>query len=142
MGDLLVLNNDVVIFDVNQGAAIVGPVNTTITASAEAKDESKKICVEGDEASVFLTSSYKSGSFVTPGSGILTIVSLNADQISKYVSDNNGIKIILQGSKFNSKFTVTSPAINPVPSTPVPDPTPMYTGFGKFISSDTKTRSL
>lgn len=130
--DYVIIDQDQVIFESQQGAATITPVITTIPASGEATVNDKKICVFPDYKKVTLHVNYINGAFVN-GQGDMTIDSLNDDQIAKVSFDNYGIPLILKGSKFNSKLTVTTPAIAPG-SPPTSDLTPIYMGNGIFIN--------
>jgi hypothetical protein len=138
--DKFVLDLDKVIFDTQIGSAIItSTTETHIHANGESQEERKHVCIVGDEKTVSLICSYITAGFSVPGTGELTIDSLNSDQVSVTTSDNHGIKFILQGSKFNAKLTMQA---SPKNGDGTPDPTPIFMGNGVFISSDTKGITL
>ena len=98
------------------------------------------LCVQGDEISATVPGcAYISGSFVTPGVGTLSISALGADQLS--MKTKCGHKpVMLKGSMFTAQFQVTVPAMMPTPGGPVPDPMPMYTGSGNFVTTNMTVR--
>lgn len=135
--DQIVRTGDTVQFMPNFGAALVTVAPTTITGSAAGVNVvGMTACVEGDEKTVILAGlPYISGSFVTPGICTLTIQQLGSDQLSQKTTIG-GKKVILKGTTFTAKMQVTSPAMQPTPGGPVPDPVVMGTGSGMFITTN------
>nr|WP_255210834.1 hypothetical protein [Methylogaea oryzae] len=100
----------------------------------------KKVCVDGDETQVSVPGcSYLTPQYSIPGTGTLKIASLAVDQ--KATKTNSGGKaVLLKGAAtFTAKFEVQSPAQQPPPGpgSPIPDPTPQYSGFGMFTTTNT-----
>jgi hypothetical protein len=97
--------------------------------------------VEGDEASVVVAGAvYFTPSFPMPGAGTLTIESLGPDQKAQK-GKSGGRVFILRGSKFRARFQVNAPATAPSGGGPVPDQTPVYSGTGSFITTNTRARA-
>ena len=123
----------------NFGAAVLlAPAITTITGTAATVSAAgMTACVEGDEKSVVcLGIPYVSGSFVTPGTCTLTIQQLGGDQLSRKTKIG-GKAVIVKGTTFTAKMQVMSPAMQPnPPAPPIPDPVPMNTGTGMFITTN------
>jgi hypothetical protein len=135
--DFVIISGDQAIFDSSFPPATVVPVPGTISASNQAKGNQVSVCVEGDESTVIAAgAAYTSGAFVTPGVGTLTIESLGSDQTAQNAKSGDKA-LILKGSQFRAKFQVTVPAMNPVPTTPVPDPVSTYNGTGSFMTTNT-----
>ena len=136
--DNYIVTGDQVIFLPNFGQAIVTPIPGVIVSSATKTMVTKKpVCLEGDEKKVVVPGvAYISGSFVTPGTGTLTIDKLQADQLSKQTKIE-GKAPILKGIMFVAKFQVMAPAMQPnPPAPPVPDPVVTYMGQGMFVPTD------
>lgn len=129
---------DQAIFMPTFGPAIVTVAPGIITGSAaQVTIGGIAVCVDGDERSVQVPGCvYISGSFVTPGVGTLSIQTLGADQKSRKTKAM-GKFVLLKGTMFTAKFQVMSPAMQPnPPAPPVPDPMPMYTGQGQFVTTN------
>jgi hypothetical protein len=96
-------------------------------------------CVSGDEVppSVRGPLTYTAPPYLTPGTGILTIILLPTNLT---VPTNTGGKpIIIKGSTFMAKFTVAVPAVNPI--TGDPDPLAEKVGTAQFITSNVLTKA-
>jgi hypothetical protein len=50
--------------------------------------------------------------------------------------------VLLKGGDFTAKFTVSAPAQQQTAAGPVPDPMALYTGTGKFITTNSKFRGV
>jgi uncharacterized Zn-binding protein involved in type VI secretion len=137
--DQIIRTGDQVQFMPNFGAAILlAPAITVITGSAmTVKVAGMAACVQGDELKVQLPGiPYMSGSFVTPGTCMLTIQALGPDQTSKKTKIG-GKPVILKGTTFTAKMTIMSPAMQPnPPAPPVPDPVAVNMGTGMFITTN------
>jgi hypothetical protein len=72
-----------------------------------------------------------------PGSGTLKIAALAANQKARH-TQTGGKPVLLKGAMFTAKFEVQSPAQQPTPGGPVPDPSPQYSGQGQFITTNLK----
>ena len=92
-------------------------------------------CLAGDEIPVELREPlpYTAPPFVTPGTGRLTLTLLPANQT---LLTSNGKAILLKGEVFAALFTVETPATQPAPSGPVPDPVADKPGTAEFIPAD------
>ncbi|NOU50550.1 hypothetical protein HG263_08345 [Pseudoalteromonas sp. JBTF-M23] len=138
--DKLLLDADLVQFDpVFSGAVLMGPPPVPIKASGKVTVMGKLICLQGDEKKVQLQIGYIKPPYVIPGMGMLKIIKLAGNQVSKKTV--NGKKALLKGSVFDAEFTVLSPAQQPTAAGPVPDAKPKYKGKGKFISLNLKCTS-
>lgn len=114
--------------------AVSSPVSLTGTGFTTVND--KAVCLDGDElpTSLQVPLVYSTSTYSVPGQGTLT-VTLNANNKTSIFTDNDS-KVLLNGSAFQAKFEVTSPAT--LSSTPfTPDPTPSYSGTASFISTNT-----
>ncbi len=95
----------------------------------------KSICVKGDEASAIVPGcAYFAGSYTIPGMGMLSVEQLAGDQVVS-TCQINGTPLMVVGSQFIAKFTVTMPAQMPTPDGPKPDPKTEYMGQGTFTGS-------
>ncbi len=139
--DLVIITGDQAIFDPSFPPATVVAQPGVITGSAKKKSNGLVVCAAGDEASVVVAgAAYFTPSFPIPGVGTLTIESLMPDQQAKK-DKSGGRALILRGSKFRARFQVASPAQVPVTGGTVPDPTPVYSGTGSFITTNTRVRA-
>lgn len=131
--DFILIDGDKAKFNNLFGLAVVDVQDGTLTASGFATIGGAKICVEGDEASVRVSGcGYTTPTHTIKGAGDITIDSLGPDQVASQTT-SEGTPVMLVGSLFTAKFSVTSPAQQPVPgSSPVPDAAPSYVGNGTF----------
>ena len=104
-------DGDMVVFMPVYGNAIVTPIPTTISSSAESTEVGGAApCLEGDEEDVESQGCvYIAPPYVIPGTGTLKITSLGSDQTSQKTTWEDK-KVILQGSVFNAEFEVQKPA--------------------------------
>jgi hypothetical protein len=65
---------------------------------------------------------------------MLTVTLLPANLTVK--TTNGGKPLLLKGSTFPAMFTVESPAMQPTPAGPVPDPEVEKPGNARFISTN------
>lgn len=93
------------------------------------------VCLVGDELPVELREPlpYTAPPFVIPGMGKLTLTLLPANQT---LLTKNGKAMLIKGAAFTALFTVQSPATQPTPSGPVPDPVAAKPGTAEFIPAD------
>lgn len=142
MSDFILLEGDVAIFMPNFGAAVVVVRPASLTASGPATKAGKKICVDGDERDVAVAGcAYVTPQYSIPGTGTLKIAALDSSQ--KATKTKTGGKLVLlKGGNFTAKFEVQSPAKQPPPGpgAPIPDPTPQYSGKGRFLTTNIKFR--
>jgi len=138
--DFIIVTGDQATFSASFPPATVVPMPGVITGSGQATVNGAMTCVQGDEASVQVPGvTYISPPFTIPGTGTLTIASLGPDQIAQkttYVSK----PAILKGSTFTALLSVVAPAMQSTPGGPVPDPVPMYTGTGQFVTANTTSK--
>jgi len=138
--DFIIVTGDQALFSASFPPATVVPMPGVITGSGQATSNGATVCVQGDEASVQVPGvTYMNPPFTIPGSGTLTISALGADQLAQkttYVSK----PAILKGSTFTALLSVTVPATQATAGGPVPDPVPMYTGTGQFVTSNTTSQ--
>lgn len=140
MSDYILIDNDIVQFMPNFGAAVVMVQPGKLKGSGPASLKGKKICVDGDEKNVSVPGCvYMTPQYSIPGTGTLKIQSLAGNQKAQH-TQTGGKKVLLKGGQFTAKFEVQSPAKQPPPSPgpPIPDATPQYSGFGQFITTNVK----
>ena len=143
MSDLIVIDGDTALFNPSFGPAMVAVRPGTISGSGRAKVTGKTACVAGDESSVSVPGcTYFTGQYSIPGTGTLTISGLGGDQQAAS-SATGGTKLLLKGSTFTAKFTVTVPAMQPPPGpgSPIPDASPSYSGTGNFMPADPSVKA-
>lgn len=144
MADFILIEGDTVSFLPTFGAAIVVPQPGKLEGSGPGTLKGKKICVEGDEGKVSVAGcTYMTPQYCIPGSGTLKIDALAGDQ--KATKTKTGAKaVLLKGQQFTAKFEVQSPAQQPPPGpgSPIPDPTPQYSGNGMFITTNTHFKGI
>jgi hypothetical protein len=98
----------------------------------------KLICLEGDELPPSLRAPmpYTAPPFVIPGMGTLEITLMPNNKTAQTV---NGKKILIKGATFTAKFNVQTPAQQPTPGGPVPDPVAVKPGTAQFITTNMQT---
>ena len=140
MPDFILIEGDKAIFMPNFGAAVVVVKPGDLKGSGPATINGKKICVDGDEKNVSVPGCvYTTPQYSIPGTGTLKIAALAGNQ--KATKTNTGGKAVLvKGGNFTAKFEVQSKAQQPPPGpgSPIPDPTPEYSGQGSFMTTNTK----
>ena len=142
MQDFVLIDGDKAIFDAAFGAAMVVASDGELKAQGPATLGGKKLCIAGDEKSVKVPGcQYTTPVHSIPGVGTLEIAALGGDQTATKTRSGDTF-VLLLGTIFTAKFTVTSPAQKPPPppGPPVPDATPMYSGSGMFLTTNTKLR--
>jgi len=95
-------------------------------------------CLEGDELppAIKVPLTYTAPPFVTPGTGTLQ---LTLTPTNKTLMTENGKKILIKGQQFIAKFNVQTPAQQPTPAGPVPDPVAVKPGTAQFITTNVMT---
>lgn len=142
MSDYILITGDLAIFDVNSfiGLTFIPPPPPfVISGNGKMKVNGQNICVEGDESKIQIPCAYNTQSCPQPGAGVLTIESLNSNQKAQK-NKSGGKPVLLKGSKFNAKFTVNSPAMNPPAGTPDPLAAQGYKGQGEFNTNNIKVK--
>jgi hypothetical protein len=138
--DLILKTGDQAMFNPTFGLATVVVVPGTITGSGTGRVDGSIFCVEGDETSVTVPGvAYMTPQFSIPGIGTLTIDALGGDQTGQKTNSSQKA-VILKGSTFTAKFTVTLPAGQPTSGPPNPDTTPSYSGNGQFVTTNVRTK--
>ena len=142
MGDFIIKTNDQIQFTVPPPTLIpmiAAPV-PMIGTGTQVTVANVPICLQGDELPPTLKAPmpYTAPPFVTPGMGTLTIM-LMPTNLSKQTQ--NGKPIILKGSTFQCSFAVQSPAMQPTPAGPVPDPVMTKPGTCTFITTNINVKA-
>ncbi len=139
MSDVVLIDQDTVMFMPNFGAAMVVVLPGQLKASGKATVGGKKIAIDGDEKDVQVAGCmYTAPPYVIPGTGTLKIDALAGDQTAQHTTVG-GTAVLLKGGNFTAKFEVQAQAQQPTPGGPVPDATPSYSGGqGHFVSTNSK----
>jgi Contractile injection system spike tip protein len=140
MSDLILIEGDKAMFLPTFGPAIVVVKPGDLKASGPATVNGKKVCVDGDETKVSVPGCvYMTPQYSIPGTGTLKISALAGNQKAKKTKSGNK-PVLLKGERFTAKFEVQNPAKQPPPGpgSPIPDPTPQYSGTGMFVSMNIK----
>ena len=140
MPDFILIEGDKANFMPNFGQAVVVVQPGELKASGPATLNGKKVCVDGDEKKVSVSGcTYMTPQYSIPGTGTLKIAALAPNQKANKTK-TGGKAVMLKGGNFTAKFEVQSPAKQPPPGpvSPIPDPTPQYSGNGMFITTNTK----
>lgn len=140
MSDYILVDGDTVLFLPTFGAATVIPKPGKLAGSGPATFLGKKVCVAGDEGKVEVAAcDYMTPQYSIPGKGTLKIAALASAQTAQK-TQTGGTAMLLLGGKFTAKFEVQVPAKQPPPGmgSPIPDPTPQYSGEGSFVTTNSK----
>ena len=140
MPDFILIEGDKANFMPNFGQAVVVVQPGELKASGPGTLNGKKVCVDGDEKKVAVSGcTYMTPQYSIPGTGTLKIAALAPNQKAKK-TNSGGKAVMLKGNNFIAKFEVQNPAKQPPPGpgSPIPDPTPQYSGNGMFITTNTK----
>lgn len=140
MSDLILMDGDKVLFLPAFGGAIVIVQPGKLQGSGPACIGGNKVCVAGDEVRVSVPGcTYMTPQYSIPGVGTLKIAKLARDQMARKTR-SGGKAVLIKGSRFSAKFEVQSAAKQPPPGpgSPVPDPSPQYSGEGLFVPANLK----
>lgn len=140
MPDFILMQGDTAEFLPAFGAATVTVQPGTLQGSGPATLSGKKICVDGDEKNVSVPGCpYFTPQYSIPGTGTLKISALAGNQKAQH-TNTGGKAVLLKGATFTAEFEVQNPAKQPPPGpgSPIPDPTPKYSGNGMFKTANTK----
>ncbi len=98
------------------------------------------VCLEGDELPPMLRAPmpYTSPPFVTPGVGTVSVTLL---PLNKTMTTKNGKALLIKGTPFPAEFNVTTPAMQPTPGGPVPDPVMKKPGLAEFITTNVTVKA-
>jgi len=93
------------------------------------------VCLRGDELPDILMEPlpYTAPPFIVPGTGKLTLTLLPDNMTLQTL---NGRPILIKGGQFPALFTVETPASQPTPAGPVPDPVVAKPGTAEFITTN------
>jgi hypothetical protein len=136
--DFIICNNDMI--QITPTPPMICPSLTApipLVASGLSTVNNMAVCLEGDELPPALKSPvpYMSGAFVTPGMVSVSITLQPANKTK--VAQDSGKAMLLKGQTFQVSFSVQSPAMQPSPTGPVPDPVASKTGTAQFITTNT-----
>jgi hypothetical protein len=134
--DHVLLDGDQALYQPAFGAAVVVVRPGVLRGSGPATVNGKAVAIDGDEASAAVQGCpYQSAAYPIPGTGTLEVAALAGDQRSR-TSHSGGQPFLLVGGSFTARFRVQTPAQQPTPGGPVPDPLTEYTGQGQFLTSN------
>lgn len=141
MSDFILIDGDQAIFLPTFGPAVVTVRPGRLTGSGKGSIANKKLCIDGDERSVVLPGCpYVTPVYSIPGQGTLKIAALAANQKARQTTTGE-TAVLLKGGSFVARFEVQQPAQQPAPpAPPIPDPTPLYSGSGSFITTNLRVR--
>lgn len=93
------------------------------------------ICLLGDELPGELKGvlPYTAPPFTVPGTGKLTLTLMTPNMTARTSADK---PILIKGQKFAALFTIVTPAEQPTPAGPVPDPLCVKEGTAEFITTN------
>lgn len=120
--DFIIKTGDMLKFTIPP-PALIPMITAPVPLIGTSKDmcDMKPICLQGDELPPSLKAPmpYTAPPFVTPGTGSLQIILLPTNMT---ILTTNGKPILIKGTPFQAMFNVQSPAMQPTPAGPVPDP--------------------
>ena len=123
------------------GVVTVSVAPGVMAGSGRASVGGLPVCVAGDEAQVQVPGcAYFSSTHSIPGVGVLAIESLASDQQAEKLR-SGGKAVLLAAGQYNAKFQVLIPAQQPAAPSPIPDPTPSYSGKGSFQSTNLRVNA-
>lgn len=142
MADFIIRTNDMISITVPPPAIVpmlAAPIpligtGTTVLVGGQ------PVCLQGDETppSIMGPMPYTAPPFVTPGTGTIDI-ELLPDNLS--MKSIQGKPMILKGATFFAQFNVQTPAMQPTPGGPVPDPLLIKPCTCQFISTNLTTQA-
>ncbi|AHK18470.1 hypothetical protein [Yersinia similis] len=130
MSEAIVIDGDLLMFEPMFGARSVTVISPgKIRGTGHAQINGKKTCILGDEKNVRIPATYTTNTHVIPGSGTVTISSLDSSQQVRHCT--SGAPLIVKGQQFTATFLVEAPATSPNIE---PDNTLDSSGKGRFIT--------
>ncbi len=131
MSDFVIVNGDTL--TVNFGTTVIPQAQAPQPLSGSSPDffvKSSQVCRQGDEIPPSLRGSllYTDGAFSVPGQGTLAV-----SPKTTTVLKNGGIALLLKGTQFDAKFTVTQPATTPT-TPPTSDPVSSKSGTASYTT--------
>ena len=138
MADIVIRTGDLVQITI-PAPTIVPQIEAPVPLTGSSTDVivvGTPVCLQGDELPTVLRVPlvYTAPPFTIPGTGSLTLT-LMPDNLTR-VTTNAGKPLLLKGGTFQAMFTVDSPATQPTPGGPVPDPVAEKPGTAQFISTN------
>ncbi|MFC1804018.1 hypothetical protein ACFL0D_08665 [Thermoproteota archaeon] len=123
--------------------AIVPPLMSPIPligTSTSLMVNNMPVCLEGDELPPMLMAPlpYTAPPFVTPGMGT---VSVTLTPMNKTLLTDNGKVILIKGTPFMAEFQVMTPAMQPTPVGPIPDPVAKKPGMAEFVTTNVTVKA-
>lgn len=142
MSDIVLIDGDQAIFQGMFAPAMVlgAPPPGVLRASGGATVQGKKVCIDGDEASVAVqgVSYWRQLPNEVPGVAVLKIAAL-APNHRALKTRSSSKAVLLKGGNFIAKLEVVSPSqIVPPGASPIPDPMTQYFGQGQFTNAQQK----
>ena len=142
MDDFVITTSDMIQITVPPPALvpqIAAPV-PLMGSSTDTQIGGQFICLQGDELPQAIAGPlmYTAPPFVTPGTGTLQIILLPTNLS---MQTQNGKAILLKGSTFQALFNVQSPAMQPTPAGPVPDPLMVKPCTAQFITTNVTVKA-
>ena len=94
------------------------------------------VCLLGDELPMELRVplAYTAPPFTIPGMGTLMLM-LMPDNLTRKTT-NGGKPLLVKGGSFTAMFTVETPATQPTPTGPIPDPEVEKPGTARFVTTN------
>ena len=140
--DFIIVNGDMIQVTITPPAVVpqlAAPVPLIGTATSLMVN-GVPACLEGDELPPALRAPlmYTAPPFVTPGTGTLELTLLPTN---KTLQTENGKKILVKGATFTARFTVQTPAQQPTPGGPVPDPLMVKQGTAQFVTTNMQVKA-
>ena len=140
--DFIIKTGDMIRITITPPAVVpplAAPIPLTGT-SANMTVNNMAVCLEGDELPPPLLSPlpYTAPPFVTPGTGT---VSVTLTPMNKTMKTKNQKAILIKGTPFKAEFTVVSPAMQPTPAGPVPDPLAKKPGMAEFVTTNVTVKA-
>ncbi len=142
MGDFIIKTGDQIQITVPPPAIVpqlMAPVPLT-GSSTSVQVGGSPACLQGDELPPAIQGPlmYTSPPFVTPGTGTIQIVLMPTNLT---MTTQNGKPMLLKGATFQAIFNVTSPAMQPTPVGPIPDPVMVKPCTAQFITTNTTVQA-
>ena len=138
MADFVIRTGDLLQVTVPEPAvvpALEAPVPLT-GSSTDVTVGGLPVCLQGDELPVALREPlvYTAPPFTVPGTGTL-MLTLLPENLTRQTT-NGGKPLLIGGGTFPAVFTVETPATQPTPAGPVPDPELEKPGTARFITGN------
>jgi uncharacterized Zn-binding protein involved in type VI secretion len=138
VGDFIIRTGDMIHIMISP-PAMVPPLEEPVPLIASTEGivfNGTPACVVGDEMAPPLKGQmpYTAPPFTIPGMGTVQVILEPGNMTAQTTID--GKPLLIRGGSFPAMFKVETPAMQPTPDGPIPDPVPEKPGMAQFVTTN------